>query len=158
MRGRGGRLAGAVALVAVLAGGCGGPSRPAGSGERPVGAEPRLVHVHQFASFGHRLAPTTGRPTLSRQQAERAVRDEFRSGRPPELRLAEFSNRFRGPTRPVLVWVAVDPEHRILQFGGPDFGPGYGDDTRRCPLYVVVDATSGRGYGAWQTCDPPYRG
>jgi hypothetical protein len=156
MRGRGG-LAGAVALVAVLAAGCGGPP---GTGERQVGAEPRLVHVHEFPDTGHRLAPTTAHPVLTRQQAERteAVRGYFRPDPPPELKLAELSNRFRDPTGPVLAWVAVDPDHPLQRIGGPDFGPGYGDDTRRCPFYVVVDATSGQGYGAWQTCDPPYRG
>ena len=119
-----------------------------------------LVHVHEFPSSGYRLAPPTGRPALSWEQAIRTgtVRGYFRSGQPPEVRLADFSRRFHDPVRRALVWVAVDPEHPELRIGGPDFGPGYAGDPGRCPLYVVVDATSGRGYGAWQTCDPPYRG
>jgi hypothetical protein len=159
VRGRGGGLAGAVALVAVLAGCAGTPGRPAGPEEGPVGAEPRLVHVHDFPGLGHRLAPPTGRPVLTRQEAEgtEAVRGFFRSGRPPEVRLADYTSTSHDPVRLALVWVAVDPDHPVVE-SGPDFRPAATGDPRRCPLYVVVDATSGRGYGAWQSCNPPYRG
>jgi hypothetical protein len=47
----------------------------------------------------------------------------------------------------------------VVDFGGPDFNHDpHPARVRRCPAYVVVDATSGRGWGAFQTCDPPYRG
>ena len=77
--------------------------------------------------------------------------------RPPELKLAGYRNSMQGPRGPVLVWVAVDPHSEVVEFG-PDIRPARTGAPDRCPLYVVVDAASGRGYGAWQSCDPPYRG
>jgi hypothetical protein len=149
----------AAVLVVALAAGC---ARPA-TAERPVTAATpapgrALVHVHEFPSLGHRLDPPTGRPALTWGQAIRTgtVRGFFPSGPPPEVRLADFSSRFHDPVRRALVWVAVDPDHASFE-SGPDFKPA-ARHPGRCPLYVVVDATSGRGYGAWQTCDPPYRG
>lgn len=159
------RKAAAAAALVVLAVGCAGPARPATTGERPVGFGPpgagrALVHVHEFPASGWRLVPPTGRPKLSWRQAaqSRWLHGFFDPDRPPEIKLADLSNTFRGPTRPVLVWVAVDPEHPVVEVGGPDFGPAETRDSGRCPMYVAVDAASGRGYGAWQTCDPPYRG
>jgi hypothetical protein len=67
------------------------------------------------------------------------------------------TSRAQGPRGPVLVWVAVDPHSEVVEFG-PDIRPARAGAPDRCPLYVVVDAVSGRGYGAWQSCDPPYRG
>ncbi|HET9558198.1 MAG TPA: hypothetical protein VFS70_13740, partial [Actinomycetota bacterium] len=94
-----------VVLMVGLAAGCAGPA----TAERPVTAVPpapgqALVHVHEFPGSGHRLAPPTGRPALSWEQAIRtgAVRGFFPSGPPPEVRLA-------------LVWVAVDPDHASFE-------------------------------------------
>jgi hypothetical protein len=89
----------------------------------------RLVHVHEFPDMGARIAPPTGRPRLSWRQA----------------------------LRPVLAWIVVYPDAEEVLFG-PDFAPPTARGAGRCPAYVVVDATSGRGRGAFQTCEPPYRG
>jgi hypothetical protein len=155
VRGIRGAAAGAViALVVGLAAGCAEPA----TAERQAAAPGQaLVHVHEFPGSGHRLGPPTGRPALTREQAIRTstVRGFFSAGPPPEVRLADYTSRFRDPVR-ALVWVAVDPEHASFE-SGPDLRPAT-DGAGRCPLYVVVDAASGRGYGAWQTCDPPYRG
>jgi hypothetical protein len=158
------RVGAAVAVLAVaLVAGCAGSPRPSATVTPPVAAGTSvpgqaLVHVHEFPGSGHRLAPPTWRPVLSWEQAIRTgtVRGYFPSGPPPEVRLADYSSRFHDLVRRALVWVAVDPDHASFE-SGPDLKPA-ARDPGRCPLYVVVDATSGRGYGAWQTCDPPYRG
>jgi hypothetical protein len=64
--------------------------------------------------------------------------------------------------RPKLAWIVVSPDAEVVSKGGPEFGPDFRSDAPRpagrCPAYVVVDAISGRGWGAFQTCQPPYRG
>jgi hypothetical protein len=65
--------------------------------------------------------------------------------------------------RPKLAWIVVYPDAEDVSMGGgPEFGPDFKPDAPRkvgrCPAYVVVDVTSGRGWGAFQTCVPPYRG
>jgi len=66
------------------------------------------------------------------------------------------------PADPVLVWVVVVPDAEVVDFGGPDFNAlGVKPPARtiaRCPAYVVFDANTGRGFGAFQTCEPPFRG
>ena len=131
-----------------------GCSRTAAAGGQAASGR-ALAHVHEFPSSGARLAPPTGMPKLSWRQAvlTPTVAGFFGTGPPPEVRLADYTNRFRGPARPTLVWVAVGPDRVVV-----DMGPEAARDPGRCPLYVVVDASSGQGYGAWQHCDPPYRG
>jgi hypothetical protein len=162
---RGIRRTAVVLLAAVTVGGCAGLpggstaglDDTAGAGRGDAGR--RLVHVHEFPDMGVRLGPPTGRPRLTWQQAarSRALRDFFEAGRPPELKLADYRNTLQGPAGPVLVWVAVDPASVVVDHG-PDFRPARTGPPDRCPLYLPVDAGTGRGYGAWQTCDPPYRG
>jgi hypothetical protein len=137
----------------------------AGSGRaasREVAGGHRLVHVHEFPDMGARIAPPTGRPRLSWQQALQAVtrrHEGWPSRIPPQVKLADYSSRTgEGPTRPVLVWIVVYPDAEEEVVFGPDFGPPAARGAGRCPAYVVVDATSGRGRGAFQTCEPPYRG
>jgi hypothetical protein len=144
-------------LLAVAATGCAGPPRPSAAGPGDGGR--RLAHVYAFPASGIGLAPPTGRPVLGWRQVARAaaLRGFFDRRRPPQLKLADYRNAMRGPAGPVLVWLAVDPASEVVEFG-PDFGRAATRDPGRCPLYVAVDAASGRGYGAWQTCDPPYRG
>jgi hypothetical protein len=60
--------------------------------------------------------------------------------------------------RPTLAWIVVYPDAEVISFGGPDFAPPAPREVGHCPAYVVVDATSGRRWGAFQTCDPKYRG
>jgi hypothetical protein len=85
------------------------------------------------------------------------VRGFFDARRLPEVKLADYSDRFQGPMRPVLAWVVVDPRAEVVEHG-PDFAARAAGGRDRCPLYVFVDAATGRGYGAIQTCQPPYRG
>jgi hypothetical protein len=151
------------ALVAVVAVGCGQPSPqpPAAATQRR--AEHRFVHVHEFPDMGKRIAPPTGRPRLSWQQALQAVtrrNDGWPARTPPQVKLAVYSNccNGEGPMRPALAWIVVYPDAEVVSFGGPDFAPPAARVRGRCPAYVVVDATSGRGWGAFQTCEPPYRG
>jgi hypothetical protein len=153
--GRVARVAWLVGLVTLLVAGCGG------AGSREVAGGHRLVHVHEFPDMGARIAPPTGRPRLSWQQALQAVtrrHEGWPSRTPPQVKLADYSSRTgEGPTRPVLAWIVVYPDAEEVLFG-PDFGPAAARGAGRCPAYVVVDATSGRGRGAFQTCEPPYRG
>jgi hypothetical protein len=154
------------ALVAVVAVGCGQASpQPAATAQGQ--AEHRFVHVHEFPDMGKRIVPPTGRPRLSWQQALQAVtrRNDFWPARtPPQVKLAMFSNccNGEGPVRPTLAWIVVYPDAETVSMGGPEFGPDFAPPAPRkvdrCPAYVVVDATSGRGWGAFQTCEPPYRG
>jgi len=145
----------------VVAVGCGqvATQPPAARGQQA--AEHRFVHVHDFPTNGVRIAPPTGRPGLSWQQGLQAgirLMGAWDSRMPPQVKLADYRNSFRGPVQPVLAWVVVYPDAREAPFGGPDFAPAAARVRGRCPLYVVVDATSGQGRGAFQTCQPPYRG
>ena len=150
------RLAVAGLVAAMLVGGCSakpglGPAgaRAAATGTQPLGQG--LVHVHEFPGLGLRLAPPTGRPTLTwRQAARTSTVRRFFDHDPPQIQLADFTSSFHDP-------VSVDPDRPVFE-SGPDFKPPATGDPRRCPLYVVVDATTSKGHHAWQTCDPPYRG
>jgi hypothetical protein len=149
------------AVVAVVAVGCGQASTQSAATARGQ-AEHRFVHVHEFPDIGKRIAPPTGRPRLSWRQALQAVtrrNDGWPARTPPQVKLADYANccNGEGPVRPTLAWVVVYPDAEEVVFG-PDFGPSAARKAGRCPAYVVVDATSGRGWGSFQTCDPPYRG
>jgi hypothetical protein len=154
------------ALVTVVAVGCGQAStQPAATAQGQ--AEHRFVHVHEFPDLGVRIAPPTGRPKLTWQQALQAVtrrNDGWPARTPPQVKLAMFSNccNGEGPVRPTLAWIVVYPDAEVVSMGGPEFGPDFAPaaprKVGRCPAFVVVDATSGRGWGAFQTCQPPYRG
>jgi hypothetical protein len=153
------RPAALVLLLALLTAGCGQLS----SREAPsaAAAEHVFVHVHEFPDIGVRIDRPTGTPKLTWQQALQAVtrrNDGWSSRTPPQVKLADYSSRDNGegPARPALAWVVVYPDAEVVEFG-PDFAPPPAR-VWRCPAYVVVDATSGRGWGAFQTCDPPYRG
>ena len=132
----------------------------------------RLTHVHDFATFPMRLSPPTGTPQLTWRDAYRLSLDSglflfvySRSTRMPLVELATLQGR-RAPTLfpadPVLVWVVVAPDAEVVDFGGPDFNAlGVKPPARataRCPAYAVFDANTGRGLGAFQTCEPPFRG
>jgi hypothetical protein len=154
------------ALVTVVAAGCGQASTQSAATAQGQ-AEHRFVHVHEFPDIGVRIAPPTGRPRLSWQQALQAVtrrNDSWPARSPPQVKLADYSSRYNGegPVRPKLAWIVVYPDAEGVSIGGPEFGPDFRPDapreTQRCPAYVVVDATSGKGWGAFQTCQPPYRG
>jgi hypothetical protein len=154
------RQAALALLAALVAAGCGRPSPP----EAPsaAAAEHAFVHVHEFPDMGLRIAPPTGTPKLTWQQALQTVtgrNDGWPSRTPPQVKLADYSSRFNGegPVRPSLAWIVVYPDAEVVQIGGPDFASPPAR-VQRCPAYVAVDATSGRGWGAFQTCDPPYRG
>jgi hypothetical protein len=153
------RQAALALLAALVAAGCGQLSpREAPSA---AAAEHVFVHVHRFPDMGTRIAPPTGRPRLSWQQALHAVtrrNDGWPARTPPQVKLADFSNccNGEGPVRPTLAWIVVYPDAEVVEFG-PDFAPPPAR-VQRCPAYVAVDATSGRRLGAFQTCDPPYRG
>jgi hypothetical protein len=158
------RLAVAGLVAAMLVGGCSAPPGPGPAGAGPSATGTRslgqgLVHVHEFPGLGLRLAPPTGRPKLTWPQAARTstVRRFFDHEPPPQVKLADFTSRFHDPVSAALVWLAVDPDQPVFE-SGPDFKPPATGDPRRCPLYVVVDATTGKGHHAWQSCDPPYRG
>jgi hypothetical protein len=148
-------------LLAGVAVGCGQTSSqpPAAA---PGGAEHRFVHVHEFPDMGARIAPPTGRPRLSWQQALQVVtrrHDGWDARTPPQVKLADYSSRTgEGPLHPVPAWIVVYPDANEASIGGPDFAPAAARVRGHCPAYVVVDATSGRGWGAFQTCQPPYRG
>jgi hypothetical protein len=157
------RQAALAVLTALLVVGCGQASPQA----PPPASEHRFVHVHEFPDMGIRIAPPTAQPKLSWQQALRAVtrrHDAWPTRTPPQVKLADYSHRDNGeaPVRPALVWMVVYPDAEVIPIGGPDFGPNSAAPAarvqHRCPAYVMVDATSGRGWGAFQTCDPPYRG
>ena len=149
------------AMVSVVAAGCGQPSTRSPAATALGGAEHRFVHVHEFADMGARIAPPTSRPRLSWQQALQAVtrrHDGWDARTPPQVKLADYSSRTgEGPVRPVLTWIVIYPDAKEVLFG-PDVASASTQVAHRCPAYVVVDATSGRGWGAFQTCHPPYRG
>ena len=150
------------ALAAGVVAGCGQPSTRPPAVAAMGGVEHRFVHVHEFPDMGARIAPPTGQPRLGWQQALQAVtrrHDGWDARTPPEVKLADYSSRTgEGPPRPVLAWVVVYPDAKEASVGGPDFAPAAARVRGRCPAYVVVDATSGRGWGSFQTCQPPYRG
>jgi hypothetical protein len=150
------------ALSAVVAGGCGQVATPSPAATTQPAAEHRFVHVHEFPGNGVRIAPPTGRPRLSWQQGLRAslrVSGRWDSRMPPQVKLADYRGGYNGegPARPALAWVVVYPDALTVPFG-PDIAPASARVRRRCPAYVVVDASSGQGWGAFQTCPPPYRG
>jgi hypothetical protein len=154
------RQAALALLAALVAAGCGqlSPREAPSAGA----AEHVFVHVHEFPEIGVRIALPTGTPELSWQQALQAVtrrNDGWESRTPPQVKLADFSHccNGEGPVRPTLAWIVVYPDAEVVEFGRPDFAPPPAR-VSRCPAYVAVDATSGRGWGAFQTCDPPYRG
>jgi hypothetical protein len=155
------------ALVTVVAVGCGQASSNPPAATAQGQAEHRFVHVHEFPDLVIRIAPPTGQPTLSWQEALRTVtrrNDGWPARTPPQVKLADYSHggNGEGPVRPTLAWIVVYPDAEAVSVGGPDFGPDFAPSAPRkagrCPAYVVVDATSGRGWGAFQTCQPPYRG
>jgi hypothetical protein len=157
------RQAALAVLTALLVVGCGQASSQA-----PAADEHRFTHVHEFRDSGRRIAPPTGTPRLSWQQALQAVtrrNDGWAARTRPQVKLADYSSRDNGegPVRPTLAWIVVYPDAEIVSMGGgPEFGPDFKPPAPRqvghCPAYVVVDAASGRGWGSFQTCDPPYRG
>ena len=149
-------------LVSVAAVGCGQALSTPPAATAPQKAEHRFVHVLEFSDMGKRIAPPTGRPRLSWQQALGAATRQhggWDARTPPQVKLATYSNRDNGegPVRPALAWIVVYPDAKEILFG-PDLAPAAGHVPGRCPAYVVVDANSGRGWGAFQTCQPPYRG
>ena len=149
-------LAALAALAAVVAVGC-------GQAATQEAAEHRFSHVHDFPDMGVRITAPTGRPRLSWQQGLQAslrVFGPWDSQMPPQVKLADYRSRYNGegPVRPALAWVVVYPDAETPGFGGPDFAPAAARVRGRCPAYVVVDASSGRGWGAFQSCQPPYRG
>jgi hypothetical protein len=151
------------ALATVVAVGCGQATTQAPPAAEQGAAEHRFVHLHQFPDSGKRIAPPTGRPRLSWQQGLRAslrVLGPWDARMPPQVKLADYRGGYNGegPARPALAWVVVYPDAKEAPFGGPDIAPAAARVRGRCPLYVVVDASSGRGWGAFQTCEPPYRG
>jgi hypothetical protein len=151
------------ALLGLLVVGCGQASSRSPAATAQGQAEHRFVHVHEFADMGKRISPPTGRPRLSWQQALAAVtrrNDGWPARTPPQVKLADYANccNGEGPVRPRLAWIVVYPDAEVVAFGGPDFAPDTPRKVDRCPAYVAVDATSGRAWGSFQTCDPPYRG
>ena len=151
-----------VALVTVVAAGCGRPSTQPPAATEQAQAEHRFVHLHEFPDMGVRIAPPTGRPRLSWQQALRAATRQqggWDARTPPQVKLADYSSRYNGegPVRPGPAWIVVYPDAKEVLVG-PDLAPAAARVPGRCPAYVVVDATSGQGWGAFQTCQPPYRG
>jgi hypothetical protein len=78
---------------------------------------------------------------------------------PVQVTLADY--RRAGRVGPLLVWVVVYRNDQAVRVGptpvelraGRDRlgGPG-------CPVYAVVDATSGRYLEEFSACRPPYRG
>jgi hypothetical protein len=148
----------AVAAVAVLV-----TLVVVGSGRaasREVAGGHRFVHVHEFPSSGVRIAPPTGTPRLSWRRALEVGEEQYGdwdARTPPQVKLADYRDRLRGPARPVLAWVVAYPAAEAVEFG-PDFGQRPASRPGRCPVYVAVDAVSGRLLGALQTCEPPYRG
>ena len=158
-----GRQVALAALLGLVVVGCGQTSAPPPAATAQGQGEHRFVHVHEFPDMGTRIAPPTGRPRLSWQEALAAVtrrNDGWPAHTPPQVKLADYSNccNGEGPVRPTLAWIVVYPDAEVVSVGGPDFGPDTPRPVGRCPAYVAVDATSGRGWGSFQTCDPPYRG
>ena len=154
------RQAALALLLALVAVGCGQLSPRGTPSAAP--AEHVFLHVHEFPDMGLRITLPTGTPKLTWQQALQAVTDRndgWESRTPPQVKLADFSHccNGEGPVRPTLAWIVVYPDAEVVEFGRPDFAPPPAR-VSRCPAYVAVDATSGRGWGAFQTCDPPYRG
>jgi hypothetical protein len=152
------RVARAVLLGLLAVGGGQASSQPPAAAPAD---EHRFVHVHEFPTIGKRIAPPTGRPRLSWQQALAAVTRRnvgWPAPTPPQVKLADYANccNGEGPVRPRLAWIVVYPDAEEVSFG-PDFRPD-NEPVGRCPAYVAVDAASGRGWGSFQTCDPPYRG
>ena len=147
-------------LLALVAAGCGQLSPRGTPSAAP--AEHVFLHVHEFPDMGLRITLPTGTPKLTWQQALQAVTDRndgWESRTPPQVKLADFSHccNGEGPVRPTLAWIVVYPDAEVVELGRGDFAPPPAR-VQRCPAYVAVDATSGRGWGAFQTCDPPYRG
>lgn len=151
------------ALAAVVVVGCGQASTQPPAATEQGGAEHRFIRVHEFPDMGVRIAPPTGRPRLRWQQALQAATRQhggWDARTPPQVKLADYRGGYNGegPVRPVLAWIVVYPDAKEVPFGGPDLAPAAAWVRGRCPAYVVVDATNGRGWGAFQTCQPTYRG
>ncbi len=127
------RAAISLIVVALL---CTGVTSATAGASSPTVDHHRLTHVHDFATFPMRLSPPTGTPRLTWQDAYRLY---LHNG----------------------LFVHI-PDAEVVEFGGPDFNAlGVKPPTRRiarCPAYVVFDANTGRSFGAFQTCDPPFRG
>jgi hypothetical protein len=71
----------------------------------PAAGAHRFTHVHELPPLGIRIAPPTGSPRLTWQQAVVAGEDlhgDWGSGTSPEGQLADDRDRLRGPVRPVL--------------------------------------------------------
>jgi hypothetical protein len=144
-------------LLVLVAVGCGQAS--VREATPPAAGEHRFSHVHEFQPLGVRIAPPTGTPRLTWRQARAAAEDFYGpwdARTPPQVKLADYRDRLRGPVRPVLAWIMVYPEAEVVDHG-PDFARPTAQP-RRCPVYVGVDATGGRLLGALQACDPPFRG
>ncbi|HYS35433.1 MAG TPA: hypothetical protein VEO01_07320 [Pseudonocardiaceae bacterium] len=161
------RAAISLIVVALL---CTGVTSATAGASSPTVDHHRLTHVHDFATFPMRLSPPTGTPRLTWQDAYRLYLHNglfvhSRSTRMPLVELATLQGRGDPtlfPADQVAVWVVVIPDAEVVEFGGPDFNAlGVKPPTRRiarCPAYVVFDANTGRSFGAFQTCDPPFRG
>ncbi len=152
----------AIGLIAVALL-CLGATSATDSASSPAVDRHRLTHVHDFPSLLMRLSPPTGTPRLTWRDAYRLF---LRSGlfttsgstRMPLVELATFKpNPTEFPPDPVLAWVVIVPDAEVVPWGGPDFKPPE-RRTWRCPAYVVFDANTGQGFGAFQTCEPPFRG
>jgi hypothetical protein len=160
-----GRAAISLITVALL---CTGATRATGGASSSVVDHHRLAHVHDFPELLMRLSPPIGTPRLTWQDAYRLfLRDSpFADGgstRMPRVELATLRpNPTQFPPDPVLAWVVVVPDAKVVDFGGPDFTAAGvrppAPRTGRCPAYTVFDATTGRGFGAFQTCEPAFRG
>jgi hypothetical protein len=160
-----GRAAIGLIAVALL---CTGATSAVGGASSSAVDQHRLAHVHDFPTFLMRLSPPTGTPRLTWQDAYRLfLRDspfaDSGSTRMPRVELATLRpNPTEFPPDPVLAWVVVVPDAEVVEIGGPDFtAAGIKPPARRtwrCPAYTVFDAMSGRGFGAFQTCEPPFRG
>ena len=148
-------------LLLLAAAGCG-----QAAGQEPIATsavgEHRFTHVHEFPAEGIRIALPTGTPRLTWQQAlarsEREYGGLWDSRTPPQVKLADYRSRRRPPAQ-LLAWIVVYPDALEPAFGGPVTPRPRPPRVRhRCPAYVVVDATSERTWGTFQTCEPPYRG
>jgi hypothetical protein len=161
-----GRAAISLIAVALL---CTGATSATGGASSSAVDHHRLAHVHDFPAWLMRLSPPTGTPRLTWRDAYRLfLRDSpfVHSGstRMPRVELATLlgNSTAEFPPGPVLVWVVVVPDAEVVEFGGPDFtvvgGKPPARKVWRCPGYTVFDAMSGRGFGAFQTCEPRFRG
>ncbi len=157
---------GAISLIAVALL-CTGATRATGGASSSVVDHHQLAHVHDFPELLMRLSPPTGTPRLTWQDAYRLfLRDspfaDSGSTRMPRVELATlWPNPTEFPPDPVLAWVVVVPDAEVVEFGVSDFTFSVKPSARRtwrCPAYTVFDATTGRGFGAFQTCEPPFRG